>query len=63
MGEETSPGVLELKQGKLFSLEKDNTVTTIADTIDLSNGLAWSSNHRKMFFIDSLKVYILSEYL
>ncbi|KAL1022296.1 hypothetical protein UPYG_G00024770 [Umbra pygmaea] len=55
MGMEERPAVLELKQGSLFSLNKDHSVFKHFDQVDLSNGLDWSLDHKTFYYIDSLK--------
>ncbi|ELU03646.1 hypothetical protein CAPTEDRAFT_91279 [Capitella teleta] len=54
MGFEHSSGVPQLKMGKLFSLEEDLKLKTKLDEIDISNGLAWSADHKTMYYIDSI---------
>ena len=40
-------------RGKLYRLDPDGTVTTHVEGVRISNGLAWSADHRTMYFIDS----------
>lgn len=54
MALEVSPGVLERKQGSLFTLHTDLSVVRHFDQVDLSNGLDWSLDHRTFYYIDSL---------
>ncbi|NP_001291171.1 regucalcin [Esox lucius] len=54
MAMEERPAVLELKQGSLFSLNKDHSVVKHFDQVDLSNGLDWSLDHKTFYYIDSL---------
>ena len=53
MALETSPGVLEHNQGSLYSLELDGTIRRHKGQITISNGLAWSSDNKTMYYIDS----------
>lgn len=48
------PGVPVPEAGSLFSVEKDHAVRTHEDKITISNGLAWSTDNRTMYFIDSI---------
>ena len=59
MGPETTPAVVELGLGSLYSLEKDGSTHKHLDKLDISNGLAWSADKRVMYFIDSIprKIY------
>ncbi|MFT5424632.1 MAG: sugar lactone lactonase YvrE [Phycisphaerales bacterium] len=38
----------------LYRLDHDHTITTQVEKISLSNGLAWSSDAKKMYYIDTL---------
>ncbi|XP_013788765.1 regucalcin-like [Limulus polyphemus] len=61
MGLETSPAEVDLGQGCLYSLDPSSlSVSKQVENVNLSNGLAWSSDNRLMFFIDSIpgKVYV-----
>ena len=40
-------------RGKLYRLELDGTVTTILDGVTISNGLAWSPEGTKAYYIDT----------
>lgn len=46
-------------QGSLYSMDLDGTVRTHKTGLDLSNGMAWTSDNRTMYFIDSTprKIY------
>jgi sugar lactone lactonase YvrE len=39
--------------GSLYTLEKDMSVSTKLKGVSCSNGLAWSNDHKTMFFIDT----------
>ncbi|XP_076319144.1 regucalcin-like isoform X2 [Tachypleus tridentatus] len=61
MGLESSPAKVDLGQGSLFSLDPNSlTVSKQVENLNLSNGMAWSSDNRLMFFIDSVpgKLYV-----
>jgi len=53
------PSKLLLQMGSLFSMDRDHVVKSHRDKVDLSNGLAWTSDNRTMFYNDTLprKVY------
>ena len=58
MGQEEKPAQPVFKQGALFCLNNDLKVSTkIADGIDISNGISWTSDHKTMYYTDSLKVW------
>lgn len=50
-------GTMELDgaddRGRLFRLDPDGTATPMVGGIRISNGLAWSADHRTMWYIDS----------
>uniref|UniRef100_A0A8D0EB07 Regucalcin n=1 Tax=Salvator merianae TaxID=96440 RepID=A0A8D0EB07_SALMN len=54
MAEETAPGVRARRQGALYTLFPDCSVTQQLQQVDISNGLDWSLDHRTFFYIDSL---------
>ncbi|XP_072900257.1 regucalcin-like isoform X2 [Hemitrygon akajei] len=54
MGMETRPDVFERHQGSLYALQTDHSVVKHLDQVDLSNGLAWSLDHKIFYYIDSL---------
>ena len=39
----------------LYRLGTDGSVETVLDKVTISNGIAWSSDHRRMYFIDTPK--------
>ncbi|CAL8306799.1 unnamed protein product [Merluccius merluccius] len=51
---EERPAVFEMKQGSLYSLDSDLSVTKHFSQVDLSNGLDWSADHSIFYYIDSL---------
>ena len=54
MGYEATPANPELEKGSLYSMETDGKLRHHLDKINISNGLAWSSDHQTMYYIDSL---------
>ena len=59
MGQEEKPAEPVLNQGSLFCLNNDLTVSTkINGSIDISNGISWTSDHKTMYYTDSLKVNV-----
>lgn len=52
-------GPFPYKSGALYSLDKTQGLRLHLDSIDLSNGIAWTKDNTRMFFIDSLpkKIY------
>jgi gluconolactonase len=55
MGHESKPGDFALNRGSLFSLDLEGKVRMHEDKISISNGLCWSSDSKKFYFVDSLK--------
>jgi sugar lactone lactonase YvrE len=45
---------LEGRDGKLFRLDPDGAVTTWRSNIGIANTVAWSPDHRRFYFADSL---------
>jgi len=59
MGEEKEPGVPVRKQGSLYCLDTNGRChERIKGSIDISNGLSWTSDHSIMYYCDSLKYSI-----
>jgi len=50
MAEDMSPGV-----GGLYRLDADMTVTSVLTGVSVSNGIAWSTDDRTMYYVDSLE--------
>lgn len=45
----------ELEKGSLYMLNKDRTLSKQLEKLGISNGLTWSLDNKKFYFIDSLK--------
>lgn len=54
MGYETDPGKVDPEKGNLYKLDENKQLTTHADKIGISNGLTWSTDSTKFFYIDSV---------
>ncbi|KAK6194998.1 hypothetical protein SNE40_000519 [Patella caerulea] len=54
MGYMEKPVFPEMEVASLYTLEKDLKVNRHLDKISLSNGLAWTHNNTKMFYVDSM---------
>ncbi|WP_138475070.1 SMP-30/gluconolactonase/LRE family protein [Dyadobacter bucti] len=46
-------------RGKLYCLEKDLSISIKLANIGCSNGLAWSPDHRKFYYIDTLAQHVM----
>uniref|UniRef100_UPI00358FFB56 regucalcin isoform X2 n=1 Tax=Myxine glutinosa TaxID=7769 RepID=UPI00358FFB56 len=55
MALELKPAELELGQGSLYSLDVSGTVRRLLSPVDVSNGMGWSLDGRKLYYVDSLK--------
>lgn len=55
MNWERKPGYFERGIGNLYLIDSDRKLTRKQDNLTISNGLAWSSDNRKFFFIDSIE--------
>lgn len=58
MGKEQRPAEVKRKQGSLFSVASDLTVTKHVSQVDISNGLDWSLDAKTFFYIDSLSLTV-----
>ncbi|XP_069020255.1 regucalcin [Embiotoca jacksoni] len=58
MGIEEHPARVQRKQGSLFSVTSDLTVTKHLSQVDISNGLDWSLDQKTFFYIDSLSLTV-----
>ncbi|XP_022089750.1 regucalcin-like [Acanthaster planci] len=54
MGPEERPAEVRRRQGSLYCLHSDKSVTKHAKDLDISNGIAWSLDNKIMYYIDSL---------
>lgn len=54
MGYETDPGKVDPEKGHLYKLDRHGRLTSHVDKIGISNGLAWSADSSKFFYIDSV---------
>ncbi|WP_342415739.1 SMP-30/gluconolactonase/LRE family protein [Paenibacillus sp. FSL R10-2782] len=50
----------ELAQGALYSLSTKGNVSLLVEEASISNGLAWSADHRTMYYIDTPTLEIVS---
>lgn len=56
MGAEGSDGNIKMSQGTLYKLNNENcfrNLDAIVSNVSISNGLAWSDDGTRMFYIDS----------
>ena len=56
MGLENSPGNPRLKEGVLYCLDTDHSVSRKVFPVDISNGLSWTSDNQIMYYCDTLRV-------
>ncbi|XP_038057161.1 regucalcin-like [Patiria miniata] len=54
LGPLETPTRVKPKQGSLYCLDVDRSVTKHIDGVDISNGLCWSHDNKTMYYIDSL---------
>lgn len=43
----------ESKAGALYRLDPDSSVHKMIDNVSVSNGIVWSTDHRRMYYIDT----------
>ncbi|WP_010277479.1 SMP-30/gluconolactonase/LRE family protein [Paenibacillus senegalensis] len=48
------------EQAALYRLDTDGTITKMIDAVSCSNGLAWSSDHQTMYYIDTLSERVMA---
>ena len=53
MGIDRWPGMPHMGEGSLYCIDIDATVKKHKDKTNISNGLAWSSDNKTMYYIDS----------
>lgn len=58
MGYEPAPGQLDRNKGTLYSFGLDGQVVKQFDGIDIANGLAWTSDNKTFYYIDSFSYRI-----
>lgn len=58
MGKQTETGDFVMEKGSLYRLNKDKTVSKILGKLGIANGLAWSADNKKFYYIDSLKLTV-----
>lgn len=54
MGLEKQAAVVEPEQGSLYCLYTDGSIKKQVENVTISNGLAWSSDNKTMYYIDSI---------
>ncbi|XP_019849866.1 PREDICTED: regucalcin-like [Amphimedon queenslandica] len=60
MAMETAPGVLEEKQGNLYSFDGIGGLHHHVSEVTISNGLEWSLDNTTMYYIDSIPCEVYS---
>lgn len=57
MGSEIAdnPGHYYKRRGSLFSVESDGTVNKRLSNVSISNGMAWSSDNKEFYYVDTYK--------
>ncbi|XP_025209201.1 WD repeat-containing protein 6-like isoform X2 [Melanaphis sacchari] len=57
MGSEIAdnPGHYHKHRGSLFSIESDGTINKRLSNVSISNGLAWSSDNKEFYYVDTYK--------
>lgn len=50
---EDQPGHYHKGRGSLYSVELDGTVVKRLSNVSISNGLAWSSDRKRFFYVDT----------
>lgn len=55
MGAQPVNGQVEPRKGRLISLEKNLSAKTHLTQVGISNGLAWSLDNKKFYYIDTHK--------
>lgn len=57
---EGNPGHYHKRRGALFSVEHDGTVIKRLPNVSISNGMAWSSDNKKFYYVDTYKFAVES---
>lgn len=55
-----NPGHYHKHQGSLYSVEVDGTVIKRLSNVSISNGMAWSPDNKKFYYIDTYKFAVES---
>lgn len=50
---EGQPGHYYKQRGSLFSVELDGTVVKRLSNVSISNGLTWSSDRKRFYYVDT----------
>lgn len=50
----------KMNQGALYRLDADQSVHTMLEGVSISNGLAWSHDHKRMYYIDTPTSQVVS---
>lgn len=58
MGPKNEIGDFVPEKGSLYRINKDKSVSKILGKLGIANGLAWSSDNKKFYYIDSLKLRV-----
>ena len=56
MGIESSPGHPRPKEGSLYCLDTNLSVSNAVTPVDISNGLSWTADGTVMYYCDTLRV-------
>ncbi|PCJ54729.1 MAG: hypothetical protein COA79_21435 [Planctomycetota bacterium] len=56
----TQTSDIEKQPGSLYNIEKDQNIKTIFSDVGCSNGQCWSSDNKKMFYIDTTTLTLRS---
>lgn len=52
---EDNPGHYYKRRGSLFSVELDGTINKRLSNVSISNGMAWSSDNKEFYYVDTYK--------
>lgn len=55
-----NPGHYHKHKGSLYSVEVDGTVIKRLSNVSISNGMAWSPDNKKFYYIDTYKFAVES---
>ena len=54
MGKMKEESQMQMEAGTLYRLDIDGSVSACVDKISISNGLAWTGDHKTMYYIDTV---------